>query len=350
MALAAFLEQQGEDYVILEQAEAFDRVGYGIALWRNGIAMLEELGVAENVFGEGYLIDRFEIRDSAGDPVTSVDLAPHERMLLAVHRADIHDALRSVVPREKIVMDAAPTGVEMKGDGVKVTAAGKEFAGELLVGADGVHSWVRESVFQQGCEETDTHLWWFWLPEGMTMPDKLALIWVQGSVVIIGKNRHQGLVELGATVRDGQDPEDVLEAAMSEVGGVVEDAYTRVDPDQVFHDTAKRVRLPSWTKDRTVLIGDAAHAVHPITGMGASMALTDAYALAEEIGDGGSVQNIFGRYEARRRPDLKKTRREELFLYRTMYTSSPVFHRVMKSIYPFLPLARYYKRRLRAHL
>ncbi|MFB6076820.1 MAG: 2-polyprenyl-6-methoxyphenol hydroxylase, partial [Candidatus Nanohaloarchaea archaeon] len=109
--------------------------------------------------------DRFEIRGSGGERLASVDL-PGEDMFLAVHRADLHSALRGAVPGEWVRMGTTPAAIEDTGDAVAVTFDdGTTARYDVVVGADGVHSAVREMQFTDWTvADRDTVVWSFWTP------------------------------------------------------------------------------------------------------------------------------------------------------------------------------------------
>ncbi len=87
---------------------------------------------------------------------------------------------------------------------------------------------------------------------------------------------------------------------------------TLKDPKDLFHDELRYVEMPLWYKGRAIIIGDAKHAASPITGMGASMALEDAYVLAEELKKNFSSLSLkvtFDKFVDRRDKRIKRFRR-----------------------------------------
>jgi 2-polyprenyl-6-methoxyphenol hydroxylase-like FAD-dependent oxidoreductase len=161
LAPAGYLARQGREPTIVEQADDWGASGYGIGLWEDGFAVLDALGCLEAARQHAADPDRFEFRATVGELLTRTTVPADRTLLLAVYRADLHAALRAAVPADRVRMGTAPTNVEEREDGVTVSF-GDETTGafDLVAGADGVHSTVREQRFAD-CQkrELDTYVW-----------------------------------------------------------------------------------------------------------------------------------------------------------------------------------------------
>ena len=348
LALAGFLERQERDYTVLERATEFGRVGYGIGLWRNGIRMLEELGVADRVMARANSTAQFQIRRADESLLREYALpgGGQGTGFAAVHRADLHQAVRSGVPDERIVMGAAPTKLERDGKRVVIGWEGGRIAADAVIGADGVDSWVRTTVFGTGSVSADTEVWSFWAAESVRFPDATTSVWGRGMEVFTATVNGRGLVNVAVTGRNCErDPYEALSGIVAEIGWVLPEALQSVDREDLFHDEVKRVTLDTWVRDRVALIGDAAHAMHPITGMGASLALEDAFVLAEELKT-RTVPDALNEYERRRLERVAAVRREERLLMKFVLSDSRLLHRLMDFVVAHLPVEKYYSRRL----
>lgn len=118
LALTGYLARQGREPTVVEQADQWRASGYGIGLWEEGIAVLDELGCLEAARRHAADPSRFEIRATGGEVLTQTTVPADQTLLLAIYRADLHAALREGVPTDWIRMGTAPTDVEERVDGV----------------------------------------------------------------------------------------------------------------------------------------------------------------------------------------------------------------------------------------
>src|SRR5262249_2635265 len=149
-ASAAALRQTGHDVTVYEQAARFARIGAGIQMMPNSMKVLRRLGVEARLrrlaFAPYSHLNRVwntgEVTRELPMP-ESLYGAPY----LCMHRADLHDALRSLVPVGCIQLDRKLIGLDHRGGQVWLAFAdGSHARADLVVGADGVHSTVREIV------------------------------------------------------------------------------------------------------------------------------------------------------------------------------------------------------------
>jgi 2-polyprenyl-6-methoxyphenol hydroxylase-like FAD-dependent oxidoreductase len=147
LAAALALVRRGWDVEVLERAPAFAEVGAGLSLWPNGLRAVDALGVGAQVRGRALLEGQAGIQDSAGRWITRTDTAALERRfgsVAMIHRADLLEVLRGAVPA-----DSLRHGVTVRrvSPGGTVAHSGGESRADLVVGADGVRSVVRASIW-----------------------------------------------------------------------------------------------------------------------------------------------------------------------------------------------------------
>lgn len=322
LAAAAALRQKGIEVTVHEQAAAFARVGAGIQVSPNAVRVLRGLGL--EVRNGAFEPQLWRNRDADSGAVRfDFTLGAHAEArygapYLLMHRADLHAALLSLIPPGVIGLGRCLTAVEEHDDGVVLRFAdGSQADADMVVGADGVHSLVRErlhgaqpprfsgrvayrTVFPAallgGVVLDDNTKWWG--------PDRHIVIYYVDA-------RRQGLYFV-TSVPEG----DWTAESWSSVGdvAVLRDAFAAFHPD-VRHVLAccpgvhkwaitQRDPLPFWATGRMVLLGDACHPMTPYMAQGAAMALEDAAVLARCL-DGaaaGDLAERFGLYEATRKP------------------------------------------------
>jgi 2-polyprenyl-6-methoxyphenol hydroxylase-like FAD-dependent oxidoreductase len=152
---AIALRRVGIDAQVLEQADSLREVGAGLAVWTNASKVLKSLGVLDPVFPSASITERFQIRTWNGDVLD--ESQPGELGLrlgspnLVVRRADVLRALASKVGREAVAVGTRVVGHEQDSGCVIVGLSdGSERRGAVLIGADGLHSVVREQLFGDG--------------------------------------------------------------------------------------------------------------------------------------------------------------------------------------------------------
>jgi 2-polyprenyl-6-methoxyphenol hydroxylase-like FAD-dependent oxidoreductase len=326
LSLAGLLEQAGCEYTVIEQASEWQRLGYGIGLWSDGIQVLNELGVDDTAYEYGEPLDSVAVRSPGGKKLTEYVFAVEGRTpFIVIHRADVHKALRDAVPTEHICMDATPTTITEHGEKVVVTLQnGEEEQFDVLVGADGVHSTVRDQCFDGNhVRNTNIHVWSFWEPDGIDVPDTTTSMWSPGTEVLATSINGRGLINIATHRKPEASTDQLLERTAEEMGWILPDAVAAVDEDKLFHDTITAVKPFDWTSNRVVLVGDAAHAVDPISGMGASLALQDASALATAITANETPTAILDTYTDERRPIIRKRQRQARILEWIAFSNIP---------------------------
>jgi len=352
LALAGLLRDKGMEATVVEQTAEWGRVGWGIGLWGNGLAVLDALGVADDAVSRGSVPDRFEIRGADGTRLASVDL-PGDDAFLAVHRADLHAALRGAVPEPWVRMGTTPAVIEQTSDGVTVTLDdGTEDRYNAVVGADGLHSRVRDLQFGDWTvDDREAVVWSFWTPTGtdLGMTDTMVSRWASGTEAFLGGVGDRGLVNIATRMPAGVTPDapalDRLTTTADALGGRLPAAVAELDADDVFFDRIREVRAEQWHRDRAVLIGDAAHAVHPISGMGAALALEDAYVLAEELAGEAPVPDALAAFERRRRSRVRSVVRMAHLEAALTFTESPLLAKMRDALVRWTPAAEWFLQR-----
>jgi len=247
-------------------------------------------------------------------------------------------------------MGTAPTDVEERPDGVTVAFEdGTTGEFDLVVGADGVHSTVRERCFTDWRRrELDTYVWSLWAPQDTDIGSDMASVWGPGSEGFVARVGERVGFNLAARLETppAAPGREELRAQSEAVGWRLPAILDGTDHDPFF-DRVREVSCGSWHTDRVVLLGDAAHAVHPISGMGASMALQDARVLAQELATAapGRVSDALAEFEARRRPAVKRVQRQARIEAAVTFLEAPSLRRLRNALTRHTPLFEWFVRR-----
>ncbi|MFB6201481.1 MAG: FAD-dependent oxidoreductase [Halorhabdus sp.] len=349
LALAGYLARQGRRPTVVEQADEWRASGYGIGLWEDGIAVLDELECLEPARQNAASPDRFEIRATGGELLARTTLPTDETLLLAIYRADLHAALRETVPSDWVRMGTEPMDIEEREDGVTVTfedGTTEEF--DLVVGADGVHSTVREQCFADWQKrDLGTYVWSLWAPQNIDIGSDMVSVWGPGSEGFVARVGDRIGFNLAARLETSpaSPGREELRARADVIDWRLPAILDSTD-DEPFFDRVRDVSCASWHTDHVVLVGDAAHAVHPISGMGASLALQDARVLAQELAttapDG--VSDALAQFEARRRPPVNRVQRQARVEAAVTFLESAPLRRVRNVVTKYTPLFEWFVR------
>lgn len=297
LAAAVALRSTGWDVTVCERAPAFTEVGAGISLWPNGLHALNRLGVLADVLRTGEVEACGGARDRQGRWLTRVTSAELRRRfgypLVVVHRVDLLNALLSALPAEVL-----RPGTEVSDPPVA----------DLLVGADGLRSTVRDWLYPRVRPRYAGHAAWRMVTEPAPRLADGSVVWGRGerfgfASLPGGRVYCFGTASLpaGGAAAGGEYAEVVRR--FGDWPEPIPTLLAAVAPGTVLrHDVYDLPPLPSFVRGRTVLLGDAAHAMTPSLGQGACQALEDAVVLAACLDSEPDVPSALARYDRARRP------------------------------------------------
>jgi len=317
LATALALGKQGWHVDVVEIKDRNVTVGVGLNHPANALRALKRLGLFDQVAAAGYTyrgIQRFDAEGTLTERFVPVD-PPDVPFQISMTRADLHDILMGAIERLDVRVRLALTWSDIQDTGEQVDVTftdGTRGTYDLVVGADGIRSPLRGRLFPEHApQETGFACWRLAVRREPEMI--LSEYWNVGdakATVLHLNERTMYLlvVEPGSwsAIPPREEMADLLRAKLEPFGGLI--AYVRdtIGSDSDIHWTAlEEVFLPdTWFSGRTVLVGDAAHAVTPHLAQGAGMAMEDAIVLAEAL-DGASVEKGLTEFMTRRYERVK---------------------------------------------
>jgi salicylate hydroxylase len=325
LTAALALLKKGFHVEILEQAPEVHEIGAGVQISPNGTRVLFALGVGDELRRDAFEPTGKELRlwnTGATWKLYDVGARAVEQYgypYLTMHRADLHGRLLEAVRREKnsvVHLGAMCVGFSQDENGVVVQLRnGSSLAGDILIGADGLHSRVRQQLFGRYEATFTGGVCWRGLIPASRLPDRLnrgtGSIWIgpNGHVIVYSVRRGELVNFVGHVNRQGWQVESWTEAGtmsecLADFDGWHPDILEMIRAIDTPFKWALFLRepLPQWTSGRVSLLGDACHPTLPYLAQGANMAIEDGLVLARCLeAYEGDVNQALLRYENARR-------------------------------------------------
>lgn len=323
LTAACALLRHGLEVEVLERSSELGEVGAGLQVGPNGVRVLRALGLDREL--ERAVCEPDAIMSVDGqsgevrfrEPLRGVSDRRFGAPYLTVHRADVHQALQAALPPGTVRAGATCIGAEsFPGGAVATLEGGTQVEADVVVGADGIRSAVRESQFGADEPRFTGQMCWRGIVPISCVPaparphDLAGWIAPSGHVIcypirggelynIFAGHVSSRWIEESWTVPSSRD--ELLAAyegwhpALRAMLGRIEHCFK-----WGIHD---RDPLPRWTSGRVTLLGDAAHPMMPTLAQGASMAMEDGFALARHLAASpGDLPAALAAYDTERVP------------------------------------------------
>ncbi|MGW0067648.1 FAD-dependent oxidoreductase [Streptosporangium sandarakinum] len=328
LAAAVGLHRLGHEVTLFERGAELREAGTGIVVMPNGLRALDELGLAEGVRGHAVHAARAGLRDRRGRPLLVTDAVQAQQDVgtpAIVDRAELHRTLRAPLPADLVRTSAPVECLEPDPDGVTVIGDGEPVArADAVIAADGIRSALRGQLFpgHPGLRRTGRMDLRGMLsrPAGLTT-DLLANQLVDRrtgamfGLFPVGEDRLYWFTDsvLHGAPPGAEEARREMLTLMADWHPLVTELIEATPPADIHVDSITRLAgpLPSFAVGRIALLGDAAHAMPPDLGQGASQAFEDAAALTRHLAGArpADAARRLLRYDAERRPAANRMMR-----------------------------------------
>jgi 2-polyprenyl-6-methoxyphenol hydroxylase-like FAD-dependent oxidoreductase len=319
LTLGWWLGRDGWDVLVVERAAGLRDEGYMIDFFGPGYRVAERMDLISHLRRVRYDIPEVCWIDEMQRTVACLDYARMRQIangrLMSIMRGDL----------ERVLYDARPSTVAIRFGGsiaevhtvepkidLSLTT-GERVQADLLVGADGMNSWVRERVFGDEAERPrylglQTAAFIF---EDAAACEKLGntfrLLSVPGRQAgfypLRGGKIASFFVHHAADARQSASAVAELTRVYGDLGWLVPAALRHAAGlSSIYYDQVAQVVIPRWTRGCAALVGDAGYAVSLLAGQGASVAMAGAYELAQAVRGEPDVPAALAAYETRLRP------------------------------------------------
>jgi FAD-dependent urate hydroxylase len=319
ISVARGLLRDGHDVTVFDQRPNVTAGGGAVTIWSNGATVLDQLGV--DMTGAGQPLSAVRVMTSSGRPLATMDLDAMVNRLGAsvrmVPRRILLERLLKGFPADRIRCNSRAARVMNDANGVRVDFEdGTSAHGDVLIGADGLHSVVRDVVGAPAAKPTG---WCSW--QGLVTLPRIPDPHV--ARMMIGEHGNLGLWPAGGSALqwwfdlpwspDFVRPQRPIEMIRSHFAGwsdLVDEVLATLTDDDLAPSPFPHFRhpIPGAGAGAVTLLGDAAHTMPPTLAQGTNQALLDTMVLCKALSDlpeGVDVSSALRWYENTRRRKVK---------------------------------------------
>jgi salicylate hydroxylase len=325
LTAALCLARRGNRVSVFEQSPVLGEVGAGLQLSPNCTRVLHDLGLEQPLLRSAFLPEGTQFRQwnngkLIGESMLGASaVARYGYPYYHMHRQDLMNVLVEAVQEDSNIelhTNLQVEGFTQNDEGVSLITSDTNYSGDLLIGADGIHSVIRAGLWGEAKARFTGHIAWRALvpverlPKDLILPMSTAW-WGPGKHFVHYYVRSGELINCVCVVeKEGWELESWTERGdynelKSDFTGWHSDIQQLVDHadrDSLFkwalYDRAPMAR---WGKRRVTLLGDASHPMLPFMAQGAAMAIEDAAVLSGCLSDSKDISMALARYEDLRR-------------------------------------------------
>lgn len=347
---AIALQRAGFDVTVFERAEELQEVGSGLPLWTNAIRALQKIGLTDVLEALGVPVSAGSIITWRGDILAVLRTEELLKKLgtinAVVHRAELLALLFQALGADKVELGATCVGFTQDATGVCARFAdGREARGDVLIGADGLHSVIRAQLFGAKKPRYAGYVCYRGLAH-ITRIGLLTWAWGRGyqfGITPMSRGRAYWFAQFYAS----EETQDKAAGRKHEMLELFQDWHDPIPA--VIEATAEEdiLRNPiyyseplrHWSSGRVTLLGDAAHTMTPDLGQGACQAMEDAVELAKCLNARTDIVSALKLYEKRR---VRRTNRIALLarlVGKVVQWENPLASRIRNAIMKRIPVS-----------
>ncbi len=316
--LAYWLSKYGFEPTIIEQSQTFRKGGYVVDFWGMGFDVAEKMNLIPELRSRGYEATELRLVDRNGQTAGGFNLdffrTYLEDRFLSIQRGELASTIFDTV-KDSIdtIFGDTITALDDTGQSVQVKfqkAADRTF--DLVIGADGLHSRVRDLTFGQqeifekklgyyaaafssdNYEPREPGVYLCYSTPGRHMA-RFALRSSRTVFFLIFSDKVLSQVSNHASLSHEEKLTEVFAGSCIESENILNAMRSSED---LYYDSVSQIRMPTWSKGRIALVGDAGACPSLLAGQGSSLAMAASYILAGELRSSrGEHSSAFGMYE-----------------------------------------------------
>ena len=318
LATAIALRKKGIDAQVYEQARSLRPIGAHLALFPNGFKILAALspGIVEALKRAGSQSRILNLRRSTGETILAKPFTLIEQYgypILNIRWLCLQEILASALPPDIIHLNHRCIDFKQNDSGVEAYFdGGKTVQVDLLIGADGINSVVRQTLTGEGSPRYAGRMSWRCVlkySHDLLRPDEITVMTAsEGKTFVFGDAGNGYIFWSGGSLSEDKSLSETATKVKIRVlkefgdwGEPVQEILKATDAEAIVErPISDRPPLSSWSKGRVTLLGDAAHPMVPSLGQGANMAFEDAYELSQCLAHAPSIETALASYEKSR--------------------------------------------------
>ena len=318
VSLAYWLKQFGFNPTIVEQAPKLRQGGYAIDFWGAGFDVAERMGILPDLEIADLKIPEVTVVDEKGKRKCGINYTNLKKLMngraFTLLRSDLSKIIYNHLDKDiDIIFGDSITAIKQSPEKITVTFRSGRIADfDLVVGADGLHSNVRNLVFG---DESQFEKFYGYYTSSYTIENNLLDTTAFLMYNVPGKQTAIYSTEQSQTTttffiftspqkipyahNDIERQRQILENEFKNVGWKCPDLLSKMDaaPDFYF-DVVSQIHMSHWSSDRVTLVGDACDCPSLLSGQGSTLAMVGAYILAGELKEAnGNYKIAFQQYE-----------------------------------------------------
>jgi 2-polyprenyl-6-methoxyphenol hydroxylase-like FAD-dependent oxidoreductase len=306
LTTAIALERAGVEPIVIERAPELHEAGFGLVLAVNAVTALRSLGLRDAVAARGTRVWRAEIRNPGDELLTLIDYEALGWETYGILRSELQRAMLETVPVERLRLGTTCVGATE--DGEILLDDADPVVGDIVIGADGIRSTVRRSLFGEEPLRYGGHRAWRagTRIDHERVRDRFVEVWGVGGGFGFGP-AGTGRVYwycFEAVPEGAPAPKRPRDEFLRRYGGWFDPIPALIESTEpsVIEPTFTYDRAPrrTWGRGRVTLLGDAAHPMNPNIGQGAAQALEDAVVLGLCVAESNDPEQSLREYERRR--------------------------------------------------
>jgi len=317
LTVAHWLARGGADVIVAEKASRLDARGYGLNLVGQCLTVLAEMGVRNVLEAQRLPVRQTRVLERDGALVRQLDISEFNSpgSGLFIRRSALQQALAAALGTSVHLRLSTPVRVIVNTpDGVRARLGASEESFCLVIGADGIHSAVRESVCPDAVSKS-LNVQYVAVSFDARFGDTEGAYTITGpggraaTLTMVSENEWTGLF----WVRNSSEPvpvphkaRDYLRRQFADFGWIVPEIIERIDLRRSYCGEATQIRANHWTDGRVTIVGDAAWCLSPVAARGAAAALVGARRLADLLTGEGDLDAACAGFEREFRPVVER--------------------------------------------
>lgn len=350
LSLANTLQNRGIDYEVYEAAKQLSPKGAGIMLAINAMLIYQDIGLAQILQSKGHQLEEAHITNHQLSPINSMPLSTFAEELgaqsIAIHRADLIQILYQSLNPTKVFTGKSAQFITQNEHQAEVHFQDDSYTtADLIVGADGIHSAIRQQLFPDVQKRYLGQTCWRGVADfqlSRVFQNQLFEAWgPNGRLAFVALNARQvywyAVQEAEAGQKD--NPKTIKKILIENFKNYAGPGQQLIEQTtEILRNDIYDLKTPKvWHQKRTVLLGDAIHATSPNLGQGGGQAIEDAHILAYYLAQAADLPQALEQYEKHRFPKAKKITEQSRRFGQLAHLNHPFWQKTRDQLMRHLP-------------